>query len=75
VAAGDVMRLGPSTVRPGSSLGALVERMRRKETESVLVSDPEGRLIGVLDRVHGEALLSGEEVESTFESCTNCPGW
>jgi hypothetical protein len=49
--------------------------MRRKETDSVLVSDPEGRLIGVLDREDGQALLAGEEVESTFESCSNCPGW
>jgi hypothetical protein len=75
VAVGDVMRLGPSTIRPGSSLGPLVERMRRKDTESVLVSNPEGRIIGVLERGDGEAFLSGEEVESTFESCNNCPGW
>jgi hypothetical protein len=75
VAVGEVMRLGPSTVRPGSSLGPLVERMRRKETESVLVSDPEGRIIGVLHREDGEAFLSGEEVETKFESCNNCPGW
>jgi hypothetical protein len=56
-------------------LGPLVERMRRKDTESVLVSVPEGRIIGVLERGDGEAFLSGEEVESTFESCNNCPGW
>ena len=72
---GDVMRLGPSTVRPGSSLGPLVERMKDKDTESVLVSDPEGHLIGVLGRGEGEAFLSGENVESTYETCEHCPGW
>ena len=69
------MRLGPSTVRPGSLLHPLVERMKRKDTESVLASDPEGRLIGVLDRDAGEAVLSGDLIELTFESCDNCPGW
>ena len=72
---GEVMRLGPSTVRPGSMLVPLLERMKAKETESVLVSDPEGRLIGVLDRFDGEAFLSGESIESRFETCDSCPGW
>jgi len=71
----DVMRLGPSTVRPGSMLIPLLERMKAKETESVLVSDPEGRLIGVLDRSDGEAFLSGQLIESSFEICDSCPGW
>jgi CBS domain-containing protein len=72
---GDVMRLGPSTVRPGSLLAPLIERMKTKDTESVLVSNPEGRLVGVLDRGDGEAFLSGDQVESSFETCDNCPGW
>lgn len=72
---GEVMRLGPSTVRPGSMLVPLLERMKAKETESVLVSDPEGRLIGVLERSDGEAFLSGELIESSFETCDFCPGW
>lgn len=71
----EVMRLGPSTVRPGSLLVPLVERMKSKATESVLVSDPEGRLLGVLARGDGEAFLSGDLVESSFESCDSCPGW
>jgi CBS domain-containing protein len=74
-AVGDAMRLGPSTVRPGSLLAPLIERMKRKDTNSVLVSDPEGRLIGVLDRVSAEAVLSGDLVESSFERCHSCPGW
>jgi CBS domain-containing protein len=73
--AGDVMRLGPSTVRPGSLLAPLIERMQEKDTESVLVSDAEGRLIGVLERADGKAFLSGERVESSFETCESCPGW
>ena len=71
----NAMRSGPSTVRPGSLLQPLVGRMKKRDTESVLVSDPEGRLIGVLDRDAGEAVLSGDLIESTFESCDNCPGW
>jgi CBS domain-containing protein len=71
----NAMRLGPSTVRPGSLLAPLVERMREKDTESVLVSDPEGRLVGVLDREDGESFLSGDLVESSFEVCECCPGW
>ncbi len=74
-AVADVMRLGPSTVRPGSLLAPLIERMQARDSESVLVSDPEGRLIGVLDRTDGEAFLSGELVESSFETCDSCPGW
>jgi len=72
---GEAMRLGPSTVRPGAMLVPLLERMRAKETESVLVSDPEGRLIGVLDRADGEAFVSGELIESSFQTCDSCPGW
>ena len=70
----DAMRLGPSTVRPGSQLAPLVERMKRKDVESVIVSDPEGRLIGVLDGETGSAVVAGE-VEQTFETCESCPGW
>ncbi|MDX1469833.1 MAG: CBS domain-containing protein [Acidimicrobiia bacterium] len=70
----DAMRLGPSTVRPGSQLAPLVERMKKKDVESVIVSDPEGHLIGVLVRETGSAVVAGE-IEETFETCESCPGW
>jgi CBS domain-containing protein len=71
---GDAMRLGPATARPGSQLAPLVGRMDSKGVESVIVSDAEGRLIGVISLQSGKAALKGE-VESSFEECESCPGW
>lgn len=45
---GEVMEPGPSTVRPDASLEPLVGRMRKKSTPQVLVTTPEGVLVGVL---------------------------
>jgi CBS domain-containing protein len=45
---GEVMEPGPSTVRPDAALEPLVGRMRKKSTPQVLVTDPQGVLIGVL---------------------------
>ncbi len=71
---GDAMRLGPGTVRPGSQLTPLVGRMETKEIESVIVTDAEGRLIGVITLESGRTALAGE-VQSRFEQCESCPGW
>lgn len=71
---GAAMRLGPATVRPGSQLAPLVGRMESKDVESVIVTDAEGRLLGVITLESGRAALSGE-VESSFEECESCPGW
>jgi CBS domain-containing protein len=56
---GEVMEPGPTTVRPDAELEPLVGRMRKRGTPQVLVTDPQGILIGVLffedaDRVVGE---------------------
>ena len=45
---GEMMEPGPSTVRPSASLKPLVGRMREKGTPEVLVTTPEGVLVGVL---------------------------
>ncbi|MFP4554443.1 MAG: CBS domain-containing protein [Actinomycetota bacterium] len=74
VPVGEAMRLGPGTVRPGSHLEPLVGRMERKDVESVIVTDPEGRLVGVLTAKAGQDALEGR-VESFFEECNSCPGW
>ncbi len=71
---GDAMRLGPGTVRPGAQLGPLVGRMEKRDVESVLVTDAEGRLIGVMTLESGRAILAGD-VQSSFEKCESCPGW
>lgn len=45
---GEVMEPGPTTVRPDAALEPLVGRMRKKSTPQVLVTDPQGVLVGVL---------------------------
>jgi Mg/Co/Ni transporter MgtE len=54
----DVMEPGPSTVRPDSDLGSLVERLRKRELKTAVVTTPDGRLVGVLRRAHAEAVVS-----------------
>lgn len=60
-AAADVMREGPATVRADEPLDALTERMRAKNVDSVLVTTPEGRLLGVYHPPRGPD--SGEDPE------------
>ena len=44
----DVMRLGPSTIRPDTPLETVVESLRSGNIRSTLVTDPDGRLIGTV---------------------------
>jgi Mg/Co/Ni transporter MgtE len=44
----DVMSPGPSTVRAHEPLSELLERMRSRDVADVLVTTPEGRLLGVV---------------------------
>lgn len=53
----DVMRPGPTTVRANEPLGPLVERMTSAGVDAILVTDPEGRLLGLLDRGHATQVL------------------
>lgn len=53
----DRVRLGPTTIRADEYLGPLVERMRRAGVMTVLVTDPEGRLLGMLRRDSAEHVL------------------
>ncbi len=50
ILAEDVMQPGPTTVRAHEPLDPLLERMAERGVEEVLVTTPEGRLLGV---VHG----------------------
>ena len=43
-----VMESGPSTVRPDTPAAELAERLRQRELNTAVVTDPEGRLIGVV---------------------------
>jgi CBS domain-containing protein len=46
----DVMSPGPSTVRADTEADELAEKLDKKDLKTALVTDPEGRLIGVVLR-------------------------
>jgi CBS domain-containing protein len=55
-----VMREGPTTVRPSEDLDALTERMRRANVDGVLVTRSDGTLLGLLERRRAEQALGGQ---------------
>jgi CBS domain-containing protein len=54
-----VMENGPSTYRPDVPCEELVEAMKKGEFESVFITDPDGRWIGMLSRQDAESALEG----------------
>jgi CBS domain-containing protein len=46
--ASEVMRPGPTTVRPSENLGEVRERMRARHVDELLVTTPDGELLGVV---------------------------
>jgi CBS domain-containing protein len=46
----DVMEPGPSTIRADMQREPLLERMRRRDLTGLPVTDPEGRLLGLVRR-------------------------
>jgi CBS domain-containing protein len=53
----EAMRSGPTTIRASEPLEPLVERMKNAGVDGILVTDPEGRLLGLLDRHKAEQAL------------------
>src|ERR671919_69216 len=53
----DVMEEGPTTTRADDDLERLTSRMRDRSVASIVITDPDGRLIGVLYRQDAEAAL------------------
>jgi CBS domain-containing protein len=53
----EVMEEGPTTTRADDNLEDLTARMRARSVASIVVTDPDGRLIGVLDRQDAETAL------------------
>jgi Mg/Co/Ni transporter MgtE len=45
-----VMEPGPTTVRPDKPAAELAERLHKQDLKTAVVSDPEGRLLGVVRR-------------------------
>jgi CBS domain-containing protein len=53
----DVMEEGPTTTRANSELLPLATRLHDHDVASILVTDPDGRLIGVAHRDDADSLL------------------
>jgi CBS domain-containing protein len=54
----EVMEEGPTTTRADDALEALVSRMRPRHVPVILVTDPDGRLIGLLRLEDAERALA-----------------
>ena len=58
-----VMENGPTTIRADEDLAALIQRMQARHVATIIVSDPDGQLIGVLHREDAEQLLARDHPE------------
>ena len=58
----EVMEEGPTTTRADDPVDALVARMRPRRVTQMLVTDPDGRLLGVLRLNDAEQALSQSRV-------------
>lgn len=56
--ASELMREGPTTIRPSEDLPSLTERMRKAGVDALYVTSSDGRLLGLLERADAERLLS-----------------
>jgi predicted transcriptional regulator len=54
----DVMEAGPSTVRADRALAEWAERLRSRGLRTAIVTAPDGRLLGVVQRADMEARLA-----------------
>jgi CBS domain-containing protein len=52
----EAMRNGPATFRPNEPVGKMAKRMQAREATAVLVTMPDGRLVGLLYREDAEHL-------------------
>jgi len=59
-----VMENGPTTFRPDVTLEALIERMAERNVHSVLITNPEGVLLGALFKKDAEQRLSDLAVKT-----------
>lgn len=55
----EVMEEGPTTIRASEELAGLLQRMRSRNVPAVVVTDSDGRLLGVLRRIDAEQALGG----------------
>jgi hypothetical protein len=62
------MQLGPATVQPREELPALLDRMRRAEVKTILVTTSRGQLLGVVNRDEGDQFLRDRSGRTPFTS-------
>ena len=55
-----VMESGPTTTRPDDPLEAITERLRGRGVDNILVTTPDGRLVGILYLEDAERVLAEE---------------
>lgn len=60
----EVMEIGPTTTRPGTSLDQLVERMHHARVSSMVVTTNDGQLVGILYRQDAEQQLVPSRTET-----------
>ena len=60
----EIMEEGPTTIRPDTMLQDIVERMRQRKVDSILVATESGELIGIMYRDDADWAL-GEHDEDT----------
>jgi len=61
VTADAVMEPGPTTVRPDEALATLVPRLRDNHVDRIIVTTPDGRLVGITERETAERVLNEPE--------------
>lgn len=57
----EVMESGPATIRPDNPLAQLVPRLQEKHVHRIIVTTPDGRLVGVVERVTAERTLAARQ--------------
>lgn len=53
----DFMQIGPATVQPREELTGMVERMHSAAVKTILVTTPNGRLLGIVNRDDAERFV------------------
>lgn len=69
-----LMQSGPGTVRADTRLEPLVKRMGRHDTDHVLVTSPQGSLLGAVLLPEATRVLAGETPSQVWRDCEGCPG-
>jgi len=66
----DVMENGPTTFRPDNFLEPLAKRMREKKVGSVIITNSDGVLVGLLNRKDAEERLGQDQSTNEREEST-----